>query len=332
MALEERYIPIKLKDVQAYLGGADKTTLERILGVLSSGREKDGRGELKCLVIEKDWPEYEKAMEMLENRLNGDPGLKPFVCPACGGRVAQLSSYIGSSEIIGIGPDGLPVYSGETHIDWDSEGSPNRDDYFECGICLKTFTAEQLGIRFEPNRECSREFWSSLTRPQKNGELEVMCNSSLSMMTQSHKGEFMDSLDAARELALIMVGNDSALANTFTQWLWEVSPYPELASAEDVCEALYLAIGKAELPKNKGRFLSWYPADHMRAVLPLDSGREFGAKLLVEVSGGYAVIHLTGYSDGVVRGFGLSDDNRGVSLEVPLYGVKRFAVLEFGWS
>lgn len=74
MELDHRYIVLKVKDIQA----ADCTTAElHALGAVCDrvhahrARRGKGGGELDCMVIERDWPEFAPALRLLSARVDG---------------------------------------------------------------------------------------------------------------------------------------------------------------------------------------------------------------------------------------------------------------------
>lgn len=78
--LEHRYIVFKIKDVLSFDEKAPSTpSITSILNWcakrLTKHREDQNRQELKCIVIESDWPEYPLILEMLRNRVEA-PKLK----------------------------------------------------------------------------------------------------------------------------------------------------------------------------------------------------------------------------------------------------------------
>jgi hypothetical protein len=75
MEREERYIVIKKSDIKyaLYHGsliGSDIDTLNCTLEVLNLERHRRGKADLKTVVVEHDWPEYERVWKMLEARVN----------------------------------------------------------------------------------------------------------------------------------------------------------------------------------------------------------------------------------------------------------------------
>ena len=66
--LEDRYVVLKIKDIEKYLHDRDLKELNLILTLISAGREADGRQVLEAIVVEKDWPEYGIVYSMLERR------------------------------------------------------------------------------------------------------------------------------------------------------------------------------------------------------------------------------------------------------------------------
>ena len=74
MEREERYVVIKLSDVEkalelGHITQSNFTTLEHILSKLWFSRAQRGKEDLKTVVVEHDWPEYEEVWKMIENRV-----------------------------------------------------------------------------------------------------------------------------------------------------------------------------------------------------------------------------------------------------------------------
>jgi len=69
---EYRYTIIKIKDIEKYLSYKQKQELESILFQIRLRRARDERPRLKCVVVEDDWPEYEKVWDMLEERMKNE--------------------------------------------------------------------------------------------------------------------------------------------------------------------------------------------------------------------------------------------------------------------
>ncbi|VCU43861.1 hypothetical protein HOV60_gp032 [Escherichia phage vB_Eco_mar003J3] len=75
MEREERYVVIKLSDIEkalelGHITQSNFTTLEHILSKLWYSRAQRGKEDLKTVVVEHDWPEYEEVWKMLENRVD----------------------------------------------------------------------------------------------------------------------------------------------------------------------------------------------------------------------------------------------------------------------
>lgn len=72
---ENRYIVIKRKHLELLTDEA-KETLEDIIHAIAIARQPDMdtgmKGEVDCVVVERDWPEYEKVWSMIEERVNSD--------------------------------------------------------------------------------------------------------------------------------------------------------------------------------------------------------------------------------------------------------------------
>ena len=68
---EERYIVFKLSDVEEHFTPGEKQQLARLVEVQRAGREEAGKPLLKCVVVEKDWAEYEPTWRAIEARVTG---------------------------------------------------------------------------------------------------------------------------------------------------------------------------------------------------------------------------------------------------------------------
>lgn len=82
--LEHRYFVFKIKDVIDFDKKAPSTpSISSILNWcakrLTKHREDQNKQELKCIVVESDWPEYQMVLEMLRNRIEA-PKLKLYPC------------------------------------------------------------------------------------------------------------------------------------------------------------------------------------------------------------------------------------------------------------
>lgn len=81
MEREDRYIVIKKSDLKAAvksgrLNPEDLDFINNIQASLTTQRFVDGKSDLECVVVESDWPEYEKVWSMIEDRVDGF-GAKP---------------------------------------------------------------------------------------------------------------------------------------------------------------------------------------------------------------------------------------------------------------
>ena len=68
---EERYIVFKLSDVEEHFTPSEKQQLARLAEVQRVGRSEAGKPPLECVVVEKDWPEYEPTWKAIEARVAG---------------------------------------------------------------------------------------------------------------------------------------------------------------------------------------------------------------------------------------------------------------------
>lgn len=73
MELENRYLVIKRKHLELLTPEA-KEELENIVTAISISRQPDidtgADGEIDCVVIEKDWPEFKPVLKMLSDRVD----------------------------------------------------------------------------------------------------------------------------------------------------------------------------------------------------------------------------------------------------------------------
>lgn len=70
MEREERYVVLKIKDIEHFLSTSQKDDLHDIRGTIDAYRRMTKKGELKTVVVESDWPEYERVWKMIEARVN----------------------------------------------------------------------------------------------------------------------------------------------------------------------------------------------------------------------------------------------------------------------
>lgn len=76
MQKEERYTVIKISDMVKYLNGEDMgdiSALHRVLTKINRGRLNDGRGVLKAVVVESDWPMYDSVWKQIEQAVKEQP-------------------------------------------------------------------------------------------------------------------------------------------------------------------------------------------------------------------------------------------------------------------
>ena len=72
---EDRYIVIKMKDLneacRTNIDWLDLNRFNAVVNAVRTHREKGGKPQLECVVVESDWPEYEPVWKMIEDRMNG---------------------------------------------------------------------------------------------------------------------------------------------------------------------------------------------------------------------------------------------------------------------
>ncbi len=66
---EERYYVLKISDMKKYLSAEKQEAVRATAEKLNAGRAVDGKPVLQAVVIESDWPEYERVWQMIETRM-----------------------------------------------------------------------------------------------------------------------------------------------------------------------------------------------------------------------------------------------------------------------
>lgn len=85
--LEDRYIVFKKSDV-ARLDPKAQAQLDRLAAATNFVRELRGAEPIKAVVVEHDWPEYQKTINAIMFRVNAEKfGWKDFTCVALSGCV-----------------------------------------------------------------------------------------------------------------------------------------------------------------------------------------------------------------------------------------------------
>ena len=85
MKRENRYIVVKIKDAEKHLSPHEFTRLRQLAKAVDNGRIQEEKHPMECVVIESDWPEYEKAWQMIGERVDAldhvqkhDTGPEPY--------------------------------------------------------------------------------------------------------------------------------------------------------------------------------------------------------------------------------------------------------------
>ncbi len=67
---ENRYFVLKATDLQACgLTEVELDSLVAITGKVDQYRRDAGKPDLECVIVEKNWPEYEPTWQAIENRM-----------------------------------------------------------------------------------------------------------------------------------------------------------------------------------------------------------------------------------------------------------------------
>lgn len=64
---ERRYLVAKLSDVSSALSRDEIGQLESIMAKVALHREKQGRPQLECVVVERDWPIHDDVWILIES-------------------------------------------------------------------------------------------------------------------------------------------------------------------------------------------------------------------------------------------------------------------------
>ena len=67
---EDRYIVLKVSDLIKYGTAEDLMVLRLCRYQIDEARKKDNKPPLECVVVEKDWPEYEVVWGLIEKRVS----------------------------------------------------------------------------------------------------------------------------------------------------------------------------------------------------------------------------------------------------------------------
>ena len=67
---EIRYVVLKAADLQAAgLTEAELNQLQAVCSKVDQYRADAGKPDLECVIVEKDWPEYEPTWKAIEQRM-----------------------------------------------------------------------------------------------------------------------------------------------------------------------------------------------------------------------------------------------------------------------
>lgn len=100
---EARYYVIKLSDLDnIHLSVKENEALISLAHKLRKYRTLKGKPPLECVVVEKDWPEYEPTWRAIEARVNSekDTSQKPTThCQCCRGKNPECAICGGTNEV-----------------------------------------------------------------------------------------------------------------------------------------------------------------------------------------------------------------------------------------
>ena len=67
MKRENRYIVLKHRDIEKALSDEHIEQLKNICRIVGNYRDDLSKKEFQCVVVESDWPMYEKTWKMIED-------------------------------------------------------------------------------------------------------------------------------------------------------------------------------------------------------------------------------------------------------------------------
>lgn len=73
MQREFRYLVVKYKDMLRYMSEEEQMAFIELVKKIETGRERDGRGQLECVCVESDWPEYLDTWSAIAARVDNVP-------------------------------------------------------------------------------------------------------------------------------------------------------------------------------------------------------------------------------------------------------------------
>lgn len=70
MIRENRYMVFKRADIEALMGVEAQQELNGLESAMHALRQDAGKEPLQCVVVERDWPEYEPTWQAIERRVD----------------------------------------------------------------------------------------------------------------------------------------------------------------------------------------------------------------------------------------------------------------------
>lgn len=95
---EDRYLVIKRSDIELFMTGAGKNELYRFAAIIESGRVREKKTPLECVVVESDWPIYNDVWKMVEATANKQPTELELLRKERDELVAVFKEVLGNTE------------------------------------------------------------------------------------------------------------------------------------------------------------------------------------------------------------------------------------------
>ena len=72
MIRENRYMVFKRADIEPLMGSHALKELNRLEAVMRLRRDQNNKQPFQCVVVERDWPEYEPTWQAIGRRVDTD--------------------------------------------------------------------------------------------------------------------------------------------------------------------------------------------------------------------------------------------------------------------
>ena len=147
---EERYIVFKISDIKEALSASEIDDLKYLHRVTNACRERLRKKPLECVVVEKDWPEYEPTWKVIEARVTGAQNVPDFA-DAYEGAMEEVAIWKKRAlEAEDLNRQFIVEINGPTHMGEPVQTAPSvPDDVIEQAV--SRFLSWKLPKDFHPD-------------------------------------------------------------------------------------------------------------------------------------------------------------------------------------